>query len=611
MHKQEENNMKHINSRNLMTYVLLCILTILLCTQSLLAKNKLTKLKVKHNIHTEIKLSTKIFSKLDTFESVLLEEADQAFNEGGYKPAFAAYKSFSYEFGKSKALPYALYRMARSLHVLDKRNSAIKLYQNVVDYFPDDVQFAAASMYQQGICHTENGDKNKCVAVWAKMVKDKDYVGEVNSGTALVFLAKEMAKLKKFKEANEFRIRTAINFRKKNPLAAHNAGMAVLYYYVKTMEPKKLKDFWVKSGGVGFTSFGWGHIRSLPKDPSKPDETRQFWDRVLQVANTSLGRKKEDAELRKKVVNFWVSQVGNKWITDEKFQLNLANLAFTIDEDRQKWLNKYETIFKSKPISIARVKQWLAFYRYDTKVYIPFFNKNAKPLAGSLKTFGEKLNFGVYLSHPLRMFEECAVILRAIPTKGLTDEELLKLGAALLERGRQTEDVYMAVFNKIKNKTLIAKYFFDHSYHSRKYANCIPYLPLLKKSPKYSQGISWQEAYIYHQVGRYPEAIKAYRAANKQPDSTWGVIQCQILMTDYPKAIATAKGLQMVGGATATRACYQIADIYKLMGQKGKEIEQLRIVLHRHAGTREASGAHQRLEGYGVKLVGGVSKAKE
>ena len=305
MHKQEENNMKHINKRNSMVYVFFCILTILLCTQNLLAKKKLAKLKVKHNIHTEIKLSTKIFSKLDTFESVSLEEADQAFDEGEYKSAFAAYKSFSYEFGKSKALSYALYRMGRSLHMLDKRNSAIKSYQNVVDYFPDDVQFAATSMYQQGICHKENGDNNKCVAVWAKMVKDKDYVGEVNSGTALVFLAKEMAKLKKFKEANEFRTRTAINFRKKNPLAAHNAGMAVLYYYVKSMEPKKLKDFWINAGGVGFTSMRWEKIRDLPKDPSKPDESRQFWDRVLQVANTSLGKKKEDVELRKKVVEFW------------------------------------------------------------------------------------------------------------------------------------------------------------------------------------------------------------------------------------------------------------------------------------------------------------------
>jgi len=220
------------------------------------------------------------------------------------------------------------------------------------------------------------------------------------------------------------------------------------------------------------------------------------------------------------------------------------------------------------------------------------------------------MDFGKYLSHPLRMYEECAFFLRAIQTKGLNDDQLIALGGLLISGARQSEDVYMLVFNKVKDKIRVAKYFFDMHYNSRKYSNCLPHLPALKKS-KYAQNIGWQEAIIYQSVGKFPEAIKAYRAANRQPDSTWGVIACQVAMSDYKKAIGSAKGLQMVGGATAARACKQIADIYKLMGDKGKEVEQLRLVLRRHPGTRESSDAHQRLERYGVKLVGGVSKAKE
>jgi len=73
----------------------------------------------------------------------------------------------------------------------------------------------------------------------------------------------------------------------------------------------------------------------------------------------------------------------------------------------------------------------------------------------------------------------------------------------------------------------------------------------------------------------------------------------------------SAQGLQMVGGGTASRACLKIADIYKISGNKGKEIEQLRLVLRRYPKSGESSTAHQRLEGYGVKLVGGVSEADE
>lgn len=86
------------------------------------------------------------FAKLDTFEGVNLEDADKLFGKKDYKGAYAAYKAYSFEFAKSAALPYVLLRMGRCLHKLEKRNAAIKAYQDVVDYFPDAVRYAAASL---------------------------------------------------------------------------------------------------------------------------------------------------------------------------------------------------------------------------------------------------------------------------------------------------------------------------------------------------------------------------------------------------------------------------------------------------------------------------------
>ena len=43
--------------------------------------------------------------------------------------------------------------MGRCLHQLEKRNAAIKAYQDVVDYFPDDVRYAAAALFYIGECH--------------------------------------------------------------------------------------------------------------------------------------------------------------------------------------------------------------------------------------------------------------------------------------------------------------------------------------------------------------------------------------------------------------------------------------------------------------------------
>ena len=87
----------------------------------------------------EVRYPGESFAKLDTFEALNLEDADKLFHKKDYKGAFAAYKAYSFEFTRSAALPYVLLRMGRCLHMVEKRNAAIKAYQDVVDYFPDDI----------------------------------------------------------------------------------------------------------------------------------------------------------------------------------------------------------------------------------------------------------------------------------------------------------------------------------------------------------------------------------------------------------------------------------------------------------------------------------------
>ena len=115
----------------------------------------------------EIVYPSKGFAKLDTFESLNLEDADKLFAKRDHKGAFAVYKAYSFEFTKSAALPYVLLRMGRCLHLVEKRNAAIKAYQDVVDYFPDDIVYAAAALYYIGECHGQNGDDAKKTATWA------------------------------------------------------------------------------------------------------------------------------------------------------------------------------------------------------------------------------------------------------------------------------------------------------------------------------------------------------------------------------------------------------------------------------------------------------------
>ena len=51
--------------------------------------------------------------------------------------------------------------------------------------------------------------------------------------------------------------------------------------------------------------------------------------------------------------------------------------------------------------------------------------------------------------------------------------------------------------------------------------------------------------------------------------------------------------------------------IAKFDGDKAREVEQLQLVLRRYPKSGQSSTAHQRLESYGVKIMGGEAKAEE
>jgi hypothetical protein len=82
-------------------------------------------------------------------------------------------------------------------------------------------------------------------------------------------------------------------------------------------------------------------------------------------------------------------------------------------------------------------------------------------------------------------------------------------------------------------------------------------------------------------------------------------------MKQYGNAIKTVRDLEALGGNVASRASLKAADIYKTAGDKGKEVAQLRSVLKRYPKSGESSVAHNRLESYGVALIGGEAQAEE
>ena len=175
----------------------------------------------------------------------------------------------------------------------------------------------------------------------------------------------------------------------------------------------------------------------------------------------------------------------------------------------------------------------------------------------------------------------------------------------------------MRHLKRLKDPLTATKARFDY-YEARSHRNkpymekALAEIPQLKKSPKYAgEQLSWDEGRLLQGLGRYEEAIKAYRASNRQPDATWAVADCLQSLKKYPEAIKTLREIETVGGGVASRASLGIAKVHRAAGNKGREVNQLRIVLKRYPKSGESSEAHRTLENYGVALVGGRSEAED
>jgi tetratricopeptide (TPR) repeat protein len=178
------------------------------------------------------------------------------------------------------------------------------------------------------------------------------------------------------------------------------------------------------------------------------------------------------------------------------------------------------------------------------------------------------------------------------------------------------EDSFLRIIGKIKNSTAASRARFDFYYHQGRnngdyQKKALAEVPVLSKSPDHAQDVVWPHAVLRQWQGEYQEAIKLYQASNRQPNSTWAVIDCRVALEQYDQAIKLTRELESLGGDVAASACLKAADIYRTSGDKAKEVQQLQLVLRRYPKSGQSSQAHNRLEGYGVKIIGGESRAVE
>ncbi len=317
----------------------------------------------------ELELSNDELTKMDRFERHTISKADQVYNKKQYRQAYAEYNAFITEFPRSKIIPYALFRKGRSIQLDDKRFQAIKDYQEILDFFPNDVKYATAALYYIGDCHETNGDIAKAVVTWAKLAEDIDYRKQPLAADAINYLASYLVKQKKEAEAAKYYRQIAIDFRKKNPTASDTARDAAIRFYVRVApsEPELGKFYF--------------EMKTFQRTPTtvtvKLSANKDYWDQVAvgHRHHTPYVRQhgafadtEEDVKRRKLYYAYWSSQMQGKFASEfeysDKFHIARANYQLAGDGNQAAWFQSLDAQYDrlQGTADWKRTVQWMLLY---------------------------------------------------------------------------------------------------------------------------------------------------------------------------------------------------------------------------------------------------------
>ncbi len=136
------------------------------------------------------------------------------------------------------------------------------------------------------------------------------------------------------------------------------------------------------------------------------------------------------------------------------------------------------------------------------------------------------------------------------------------------------------------------------------------YKKMLTKHPDRSNDIQWSLGDILQRTGKYPDAIAAFTASQKEPQALFRISECQGAQKNHDAAVQTLTSVMNFFKSHAPEAHYRIANHQAAKGDKEAAIRTLKNVCKAHLNTSWAGKAHQDLSlTYGIDVtLGGAAK---
>lgn len=543
----------------------------------------------------ETYMSSDEWKQMDQFEAHALARADQFFGKKEFKQAEVEYDSFILEYPKSKAIPYALMRKGRTRQWVEKRYEAIKVYNEVLDYFPDNVNYAAASLFYIGECQQANGNPVEMVKAFTELAQDKDYRKHRLAAGAIKTLADYLMQQGKVEDALKYYEQVAVDFRASMPHVAHKAIEQLIYHHIRRApDEKQLRGCYVRVSGF--------HVNPAKvPEADKLLEDQEFAKHIRNYVERFGGFDPKAISERAQYFKYWGGVFENKFPAWDDFQVQIFGWL------GDNWEQKVDAQFRRVGPDFDRISWWMRQCwgkRYPKRV-VEYYNIIEFAKLDNNRFFTLMETLWDYCAQ----YDMAANLFDKFDFTKMPESEKERL--CQFFRDRSHEQCLLRALALLKDRERADYLLLTFYVGRRDHARGIPQADKVAKVAQYADYALWEKSTFLILAERYADAIAVCRLVNRGAETYYRISDCYVKLGKIDQAVQQLREVEKFFKNESSRACLMIAELYGAVGRKEQQVAVLREVGHKYKESGEASRAHQILEQLGYKTFEGVEATKD
>ena len=450
----------------------------------------------------------------------------------------------------------------------NKRSSARSLYQDVIEFFPNQIEVATSAIYYRGKSFEEDGDVEEAVRTWGAIAHDKHYRQLPIAADALLYLGKYLLNNDRAPDAVQLLDTTVSEFRTTNATAATAAIDLLLDHFVRH-EPNEeaLAQLYLKARGFGsqpMKNFTVQEVGSVRQEMS-------YWSPVLnkikRLDNFSADKQKE----REAYLAYWLERLEAKPLANDEYQMALIDLTFKQSGNEDVWVASMMQLHQANQGDHKRTLEFMA----KLKKHPATVRELYRTITWAALTGKQAVEASKYLFDRVAVGDLGPMSVMQVPLESLVDDDQAKFAKFVYgkkktfqEAGPLAMRVSESIDNEeLRNFTLLNMFKNDNDVAIEKK---LAFAEALSSSQKYSADASKIAGDILKKAERYSDAIAAYRAWGKEIESNYMVADCHFLQGNINGCIAELQMLEVSFAAQAAPAALKMARYYDKAGMEAE-----------------------------------------